>query len=104
MTGGEALKLTPMRASGDDSHGTGQADFRTAGLFALRSAELIQGFLMQDPNLSQVCLRFFDVLPDDLELFLDGNVARMSQRGFQALDAKCSTGCKGISLLYSAAG
>src|SRR6516162_2348277 len=73
---------------------------RPTGLFSLRSAELIQGFLMQDPNLSQVSLRFFNVVPYGVQLFPDCNLASMIQRGFKALDANCSTSGKGISLLY----
>ena len=43
---------------------------------------------MQDPNLSQVSLRFFNVVPYGTQLFPDCNLARMIQRGFKALDAK----------------
>jgi len=53
---------------------------------------------MQDPNLSQVSLRFFDVVPYGTQLVPDCNLARMIQRGFKALDAKRSTSGKGISL------
>jgi len=70
------------------------------GLFSLRSAELIQRLLMQDPNLSQVSLCFFNVAPYGTQLFPGYNLARMMQRGFKALDAKRSTSSKGISLLY----
>src|SRR5262249_51316949 len=77
---------------------------RTAGLFSLRSAELIQRFFMQDPNLSQVPLRFFNVVPDSVQLVPDCNLASMSQRGFEALEAKCGKSGEGISLLYSFAG
>jgi hypothetical protein len=73
-------------------------------LFSLRSAELIQRFFMQDPNLSQVSLRFCNVVPYGTQLFPDCNLARMIQRGFKALDAKRSTSDKGISLLYVVAG
>ena len=59
---------------------------------------------MQDPNLSQVSLRFFNVVPYGGQLFPDCNLASMIQRGFKALDAKFSTDGKGISLLYSIAG
>jgi hypothetical protein len=74
------------------------------GLFSLRSAEFNQRFLMQDPNLSQVSLRLFNVVPYGLQLFAHCNRTSMIQRGFKAIDAKCSTSGKGISLLYSAAG
>jgi len=59
---------------------------------------------MQDPNLSQVSLRFFNVVLYGVQLFPDCNLASMIQRGFKALDAKCSTSGKGISLLYFVAG
>ena len=59
---------------------------------------------MQDPNLSQVSLRFLNVVPYGVQLFPDRNLARMIQRGFKAFDAKCSTSGKGISLLYPVAG
>src|SRR6516162_9723216 len=55
---------------------------RPTGLFSLRSAELIQGFLMQDPNLSQVSLCIFNVVPYGVQLFPDCNLASMIQRGF----------------------
>jgi hypothetical protein len=42
---------------------------------------------MQDPNLSQVSLRFFNVVPYGVQLFPDCNLASMIQRGFKALDA-----------------
>jgi hypothetical protein len=77
---------------------------RPTVLFSLRPAELIQGFFMQDPNLSQVPLRFFNVVPDGVQLVLDGNLASMIQRSFEALEAKCGKGGEGISLLYSFAG
>src|SRR6266540_983432 len=72
--------------------------------FSLRPAELIQGFFMQDPNLSQVSLRFFNAVPYGVQLFLERHLASMIQRGFKALDAKCRTSGKGISLLCSVAG
>jgi hypothetical protein len=59
---------------------------------------------MQEPNLSEVSLRFFDVVPYGVELFAHCNLASMIQGGFKALDAKRSTSGKGISLLYSVAG
>ena len=59
---------------------------------------------MQDPNLSQVSLRFRNVVPYDTQLFPGCNLARMMQRGFKALDAKLGTSGKGISLLYVVAG
>jgi hypothetical protein len=77
---------------------------RPTGLFSLRSAELIERLLMQEANLSQVSLRFRNVVPYDTQLFPDCNLARMMQRGFKALDAKRSTSGKGISLLYVVAG
>ena len=53
--------------SADCDRGLGRrhSDQRTAqtALFSLRSAELIQSLFMQDPNLSQVSLRFFNVMP-----------------------------------------
>src|SRR6516165_8788648 len=73
-------------------------------LFSLRSGELIQGFSMQDPNLSQVSLRFFNVVLYGVQLFPDCNLTSMIQRGFKAIDAKCSISGKGISLLYFVAG
>jgi hypothetical protein len=73
---------------------------RPTVLFSLRSAELFYGFLMQDPNLSQVSLCFFNIIvPDGRQLFLERNLASMIQRGFKSLDAKRSTNCKGILLL-----
>ena len=72
---------------------------RFYSLFSLRSGELIQGFLMQT-NLSQVSLRFFNVVLYGVQLFPDCNLTSMIQRGLKALDAKCSTCSKGISLLY----
>jgi hypothetical protein len=77
---------------------------RPTGLFSLRSAELIERLLMQEANLSQVSLRFRNVVPYDTQLVPDCNLARMMQRGFKALDAKLSTSGKGISLLYVVAG
>jgi hypothetical protein len=74
------------------------------GLFSLRSAELNQSFFMQGPNLSQVSLGLFNVMPHRVQLFPDGNCVRMTQRGFKALDAKCGTSGEGISLLNSLAG
>jgi hypothetical protein len=62
-------------------------------------AELIERLLMQEANLSQVSLRFCNVVSYDTQLFADCNLARMLQRGFKALDAKLSTSGKGISLL-----
>ena len=59
---------------------------------------------MQVPNLSQVSLGFFNVVPDGIQLSLECNLASTIQRGFKALDAKCSTSGKGISLWYFAAG
>ena len=59
---------------------------------------------MQEPNLSQVSLCFFNVLPYGVQLSLECNLASTIQRGFKALDAKCSTSGKGISLLYFVAG
>ena len=70
------------------------------GLFSLRSVELIQRRLMQYPNLSQVFLRFFDVVPYGVELIPDRNLASTVQRGFKALDAKHRTSGKGIPPLY----
>jgi hypothetical protein len=55
---------------------------------------------MQEPNLSQVSLCFFNVVRYGTQLFPGCNLASMIQRGFKALDAKCSTSGKGISLLY----
>src|SRR5262245_7111830 len=77
---------------------------RFYSLFSLRSGKLIQGFLMQDPNLSQVSLRFFNVALYGVQLFPDCKLTSMIQRGFKAIDAKCSTSGKGISLLYFVAG
>ena len=59
---------------------------------------------MQGPNLSQVSLRLFNVVPYGVQLFPDCNLASMIQRGFKAVEAKCGTNGKGISLLYSVAG
>src|SRR5262249_1133326 len=55
---------------------------------------------MQEPNLSQVSSCFFNVMPYGVQLSLECNLASTIQRGFKALDAKCSTSGKGISLLY----
>ena len=77
---------------------------RPRRLFSLRSAELIQRLFMQEANLSQVSLRFGNVAPYETQLVPDCNLARMMQRGFEALDAKRSTSGKGISLLYVVAG
>ena len=55
---------------------------------------------MQEPNLSQVSLCFFNVVPYGVQLSPECNFASTIQRGFKALDAKCSTSGKGISLLY----
>jgi hypothetical protein len=74
------------------------------GLFSLRSAELNQGLFMQDPNLSQVALRFLNVMPYGVQLVPDCNLAGMIQRSLKCLDAKCGKSGKGISLLYSFAG
>ena len=52
---------------------------------------------MQEPNLS-------NVVPYGVLLSLECNLASTIQRGFKALDAKCSTSGKGISLLYVVAG
>ena len=59
---------------------------------------------MQDPNLSQVPLRFFNVVFDGVQIVPDGNLASMIQRSFEALEAKCGKGGEGISLLYSFTG
>jgi len=59
---------------------------------------------MQDPNLSEVSLRFFNVVLYDVQLFPDCKLVSMIQRDFKPLDAKCSTSGKGISLLYFIAG
>jgi hypothetical protein len=64
----------------------------------------MQGFFMQDTNLSQVSLCFFNAVPYGVQLSLECNLASTIQRGFKALDAKCSTSGKGISLLYVVAG
>ena len=77
---------------------------RATGLFSLRPAELIERRLMQEANLSQVSLRFRNVVPYDTQLFPDCNLARVMQRGLKALDAKLSTSGEGISLLYVVAG
>src|SRR5215467_13941400 len=77
---------------------------RPSVLFSLSSGELIQGFLVQDPNLSQVSLCFFNVVSYGIQLSPECNLASTIQRGFKALDAKCSTSGKGISLLYFVAG
>src|SRR6516162_11710251 len=50
---------------------------RFCSLFSLRPSELIQGFSMQDPNLSQVSLRFFNVVLYDVQLFPDCKLASM---------------------------
>jgi len=59
---------------------------------------------MQEPNLSQVSLGFFNVALYGLQLSLECNLASTIQRGFKAFYAKCSTSGKGISLLYFVAG
>ena len=59
---------------------------------------------MQDPNLSQVPLRFFNVVPYGVQLSPECSLASTIQRGFKALDAKCSKNGKGISLTYFVAG
>jgi len=56
---------------------------------------------MQAPNLSQVPLRFFNVVPDAVQLVPDGNLASMIQRNLEALEAKCGKDSEGISILYS---
>ena len=55
---------------------------------------------MQELNLSQISLCFFNVVPYGVQLSLECDLASTIQRGFKALDAKCSTSGKGISLLY----
>jgi hypothetical protein len=55
----------------------------------------------QDPNLSQVALRFLNVMPYGVQLVPDCNLAGMIQRSLKSLDAKCGKSGKGISLLYS---
>jgi hypothetical protein len=50
------------------------------GLFSLRSIELIQRLLMQYPNLNQVFLRFFDVVPYSVEFVPDRNDFRTITR------------------------
>src|SRR6266571_5082884 len=59
---------------------------------------------MQDPNLGQVSLCFFNVVPYGVQLFAPCNLASMIQRGYKAIDAKRRTRGKGISLLYVVAG
>ena len=59
---------------------------------------------MQEPNLGQVSLCFFNVVPYGVQLSLECNLASTIQRGFKPVDAKCSTNGKGTSLLYSIAG
>jgi hypothetical protein len=59
---------------------------------------------MQEPNLSQVSLCVFNLVPYGVLLSLECNLASTIQRGFKALDAKCSKNGKGISLLYFVAG
>jgi len=54
--------------------------------------------------LSQVSLRFRNVVPYGSELVANCDLARLIQGGFQALDAKRSTRGKGISLLNVVAG
>jgi hypothetical protein len=44
---------------------------------------------MQNPNLSQVALRFLNVMPYGVQLVPDCNLAGMIQRGFKSRDAKC---------------
>jgi hypothetical protein len=94
------VKANPKRSK-KEAHRS--AD-RPTGLFSLRSAELVERLFMQEANLSQVSLRFYNVAPYDTQLVPDCNLARMMQRGFKALDAKRSTSGKGISLLYVVAG
>jgi len=72
--------------------------------FALRAAELVQRLLMQEANLSEVSLRFRDVVPYGTQLVADCDLARLIQGGFKAFDAKRSTRGKGISLLDVVAG
>jgi hypothetical protein len=60
--------------------------------------------MMQDPNFSQVSLRFFNVMPYSVQFVPDCNLASVIQRDLKALDAKCSASGKGISLLYVVAG
>jgi len=55
---------------------------------------------MQEPNLSQVSLCFFNVVPYGIQLSLECYLTSTIQRGFKALDAKRSTSGKSISLLY----
>src|SRR5262245_45816350 len=50
---------------------------------------------MQDANLSQVSLRFRNVVPYGTQLVPDCNLAGMIQRSFKALDVKRSTSGKG---------
>jgi hypothetical protein len=59
---------------------------------------------MQDANLREVSLRFFDAVPYGVQLFPRCNLARTIQRGFKAIDAEFRTSGKGIALLYSVAG
>ena len=77
---------------------------RPTGSFSLRLAELVQSLLMQEANLSQVSLRFCNVVPYGTKLVPHCNLARMIQTGFKALDTKRSPSGKGISLLYVVAG
>ena len=59
---------------------------------------------MQKANLSEVSLRFRDVVPYGTQLVTDCDLARLIQGGFKAFDAKRSTRGKGISLLNVVAG
>jgi len=47
---------------------------------------------MQDPNLRQESLRFFNAVPNGIEVVPDCNLASAIQRGFKALDAKHGIG------------
>jgi hypothetical protein len=94
-----AAVVRPLTASGFQRQHN-----RARALFSLRSAELVQRLLMQEANLSQVSLRFRNVVPYRTQLVADCDLARMIQRGFKALDAKRSTRGKGISLLDIVAG
>jgi hypothetical protein len=87
--------------TGHTSAAGGVAASQCRCLFSLRSAELNQGLFMQDPNLTQVALRFLNVMPYGVQLVPDCNLAGMIQRSLKPLDAKCGKGSKGISLLYS---
>jgi hypothetical protein len=94
--------MSPQCASSSDT--VREIKYQILHLFSLRSAELNQGLFMQDPNLSQVALRFLNVMPYGVQLVPDCNLAGMIQRSLKSLDAKCGKSGKGISLLYSFAG